>query len=414
MLKNRLTYGVVLVVLILLIYLYEDGITYMALYAVLLLPVLSFSLAFVSRRRFSVEEHAGRDKAELYVSFGSRHFTVEERLTQNNIIKGETVQYIFNVTNNSFLPYTSVRVRFKASSGAVTTDFTDKFFSIGPYKNHEIVFNVSAKYRGNYEIGVANIMVYDFLGLFRFEQKHDHAFVLTVRPRVLEIAPLPLSKADSGAENVKSFTAEEDYAVISDLRKYQPTDGYKKIHWKASAKKNELVSKNYQNTKRNSVVLLLDNSQTDNNDGGKKSEDAAMAMEDMMMEAYVSALSYCTRHMFSCSLYYMGDEQNEGAAGNFDYLYTIASKISFAGRDVFDAYLTAYSKMQDDADNVLIFAQEITDGLLATSQTLNIFGNNVVIFYFRDPHPHELKRIVRLGEIGISVIDFRRLFMYSQ
>jgi len=366
--------------------LYEDGITYLALYVVLVLPLLSFLLTLVSRRQFSVQES----------------------ISQDNIIKGEVVKYIFNVTNNSFLPYTSVRVRFKANSSAVTADFTDKFFSIGPYKNHEITFNVSAKYRGNYEIGVLNIVVYDFLGLFRFEQKHDHAFILMVRPRVMDITPLPLSKADSGTENVKNFTAQEDYAVISDLRKYQPTDGYKKIHWKASAKKNELVSKNYQNTKRNSVVLLLDNSLIGG--GERRDEDTAAAMEDLMMEAYVSTLSYCSRHMFTCSLYYMGDEQNEGANGNFDYLYTIASKIEFAGKDTFDAYLLSYSKMQSDADNILIFAQEITDTLFATAQTLSVFGNNVIVFHFRDLQQYEFRRIARLREMGIDVIDFRRLF----
>jgi len=386
MLKNRLTYGVVLVVLILLIWLYEDSITYMALYVVLILPLFSFALTALSRRRFDVQES----------------------LSQDNVIKGEAVQYIFNVTNNSFLPYTSVRVRFKASSSAVTADFTDKFFSIGPYKNHEIVFNVSAKFRGNYEIGVLNIMVFDFLGLFRFEQKHDHAFILAVRPRVIDITPLPLTKADGGTENVKNFMAEEDYAIISDLRKYQPTDGYKKIHWKASAKKNELVSKNYQNTKRNSVVLLLDNSLDDNY---KKDEDAVMAMEDLMMESYVSALSYCTRQMFTCSLYYMGDEQNEGASGSFDYLYTIASKIEFAGQGTFDAYLMSYSKMQADADNVLIFAQEITDTLFGTAQTLSVFGNSVVVFHFRDLEQYEFRRIASLREMGIDVIDFRRMFL---
>ena len=385
MLKNRLTYGVVLVVLILLIYLYEDGITYMGLYVVLVLPLISFALTAASRRQFSIKEH----------------------LTQDNIIKNEVAQYIFNVTNNSFLPYTSVRVRFKANSEAVTADFTDKFFSIGPYKNHEIAFNVSAKYRGRYEIGVLNITVYDFLGLFRFEQKHDHTFILMVRPRVLDISPLPLSKADSGSENVKNFTAQEDYAVISDLRKYQPTDGYKKIHWKASAKKNELVSKNYQNTKRNSVVLLLDNSAIKEN----KNYEEAAAMEDLIMEAYVSALSHCTRHMYACSLFYMGDEQNDGIGGSFDYLYTIASKIKFLDTDAFDAYLTSYSKMQEDADNVLIFAQEITDVLFATAQTMSIFGNNVIVFYFRNLRDYEFKRIARLGEMGIAVIDFRRLFV---
>ena len=386
MLKNRITYGIVLVVLILLIYLYEDGITYMALYVVLVLPILSFLLTAVSRRRFSVQES----------------------ISQDNVIKGEVVQYIFDVKNNSFLPYTSVRVRFKANSAAVTADFTDKFFSISPYKNHEIVFNVSARFRGNYEIGVLNIVIYDFLGLFRFEQKHDHAFILMVRPRVVEISPLQLSKADSGTENVKNYTAAEDYAIISDLRKYQPTDGYKKIHWKASAKKNELVSKNYQNTKRNSVALLLDNSLIE---GDKKDEDTAMAMEDTLMEAYVSVLSYCTRQMFACSLYFMGDELNEGAGGSFDYLYTVASKIRFDGTDIFDTYLMSYSKMQADADNVLIFAQEITDTLFATAQTLSTFGNSVIIFYFRDLEQYEFRRATRLGEMGISVIDFRRMFL---
>ena len=377
MLKNRLTYGVVLVVLVLLIFLYEDGITYMALYVVLVLPLISFALTALSRRQFSVQEH----------------------ITQDNIIKGETVQYIVKVTNNSFLPYTSVRVRFKANSAAVTADFNDIFFSIWPYRYHEIVFNVSAKYRGNYEIGVLNIMVYDFLGLFRFEQKHDHTTVLMVRPKVLDITPLPLTKADSGMENVKNFTAEEDYAVISDLRKYQPTDGYKKIHWKASAKKNELVSKNYQNTKRNSVVLLLDNSATD------------IATEDMMMEAYVSTLSYCTRQLFSCALYFMGDEENEGAVGSFDYLYTIATKIRFAHEDMFDAYLLSYSKMQADADNVLIFAQGITDTVFTTAQTMSHFGNSVIIFYFRELWDYEYERIGNLHDMGISIIDFRRMFL---
>ena len=385
MLKNRITYGATLAALILLIILYEDGITYMALYAALALPLLSLVLTFVSRRRF----------------------TVEERISQDNIIKGEKVQYIFNVRNNSFLPYTSVRVRFKANSPAVTADFEDQFFSIWPYKNHEIIFNVSAKYRGNYEIGVLNIMLYDFLGLFSFEQKHDRAFILTVRPRVLDIMPLPLSKADSGSENVKNFMAEEDYALISDLRKYQPTDGYKKIHWKASAKKNELVSKNYQNTKRNSVALLIDNSFIET---GVRSEDAAAAMEDMMMEAYVSALSYCIKQGFVSSLFFMGDEQSEGAIGNFDYLYTIASKIHFGNtHSNFDAYIVNYSKMQADAENVIMFTQEISDAVFATAQALHVFGNNIIIFYFKDLRADEVAKITRFGEMSIQCLDFRQI-----
>jgi|GEM_PF-576651 len=383
MLKNRITYGVVLIVLVLLIYLYEDSITYVAFYAVLALPVLSLALAVVSRRRFSVKE----------------------RLTQGNIVKGEVVQYIFDVKNNSFLPYTSVRVRFKADSEAIMADFADQFFAIWPYKSHKVVFNVSAKYRGNYEIGVSNIILYDFLGLFRFRQKHSETFVLTVNPVVHDIPNLPLSTSGSGVESAKDLMAEEDYAIISDLRKYQPTDGYKKIHWKVSAKKNELVSKNYQHTKRNSTVLLLDNSFIKSNNW-----EEADALEDLMMEAYVSALSYCIKQQHTCSLYYMGDELTEGVTGGFEYLYAIASKICFGDEDDFDDYITNYSKMQIDSENLIMLVQDISDTVFAAVQSLRFFGNNVIVFYFKDLTENETAKISLLREINVKSIDFRNVF----
>ena len=382
MLKNRLTWLAVAVILVLLIYLYEDTITYMALYVVLTLPILSLSLTILSRRRFTVEEH----------------------LTANNITKGETVQYIFNVKNNSFLPCTSVRVRFKSNSSAIVTDFVDQYFAIWPYKSHEIVFNISAKYRGNYEIGVLNIVLYDFLGLFRFEQKHDKALMLTVNPRVLDITGgLPLATANSGMENVKNLMMEEDYAIISDLRKYQPTDGYKKIHWKASAKKNELISKNYQNTRRNSTTLLVDNSLI------RGDEEYSAALEDMIMEACVSSLSYCIKQQQVCALYYIGGETEEGVTGNFDYLYAVASGIGFGSHENFDTYLINYSKMQVDAENLLIFVQDISDTVYAVAQSLSIFGNNVIIFYFKELKEGDMVKINRLAEMHIHCIDFRQL-----
>ncbi|MCL2397047.1 MAG: DUF58 domain-containing protein [Defluviitaleaceae bacterium] len=381
MLKNRLTYLAVVVVLGLLIYLHEDGITYMAFYAVLALPLVSLALTLVSRRQF----------------------TVEEQLTQNNIIKNEMVQYVFNVRNNSFLPCASVRVRFRANSFAVVTDFVDQYFAILPYKSHEIVFNVSARYRGNYEIGVLNIVMYDFLGLFRFEQKHDKTLTLMVRPRVLDMSPLPLSTAESGMENVKNLMAQEDYAVISDLRKYQPTDGYKKIHWKASAKKNELISKNYQHTRRNSTAVVVDNSLVPGD------AEAALALEDAVMEGCVSTLAYCLRRQQLCSLHYMGsdDQQSPGITGNFEYLFTVASGITFGNFEDFGTYFANYAKMQVDAENLIVLTQNINDQVLAAAQSLCLFGNNVIIFYFNNPAGDDLTKIARLNEMGVHCIDFK-------
>ena len=381
MLKNRLIYLVVVITLLLLIYLYEGDITYAALYAALILPVLSLMFTLLLRRRFTVEESLARD----------------------NIIKGETTQYIFKVRNNSFLPCISARARFKSNSYFVVADFVDKYFTIQPYRDYEVVFDISAKHRGKYEIGVLDITAYDFLGLFRFRQKHNKALTLTVNPRVLDIFDLPLYVANNGAENAKNLMAEEDYAVISDLRKYQPTDGYKKIHWKVSAKKNELVSKNYQNTRRNSVALLVDNSVMWI--GGE----TAAIMEDGIMEGCVSTLAYCLRRQQLCTLYYMGDKSDESPTDSFNYLYTKASAISFDSNEDFGTYFENFAKMRTDAENILILTQKLNDRIFAAAQGLAMLDSNVIIFYFKDLSKENIAKIELIYEHNINFIDFRNI-----
>lgn len=379
MIKNRITYIIVLVVLGLLIFLYEAPITYTAFFAALILPVLSLGLALLTRRQF----------------------TVSERLSEHNIIKGETTQYSFGVRNNNFLPCTSVRVRFKGNSSAIVTDFADHYFSLPAYKSHRVVFNITAKYRGTFEVGVLGITMYDFLGLFRFEQPHDKTLTLTVRPRVLEISSLPLAFAEGDMDHTKNYLADEDYAVISDLRKYQPTDGYKKIHWKASAKKNELISKNYQSHSRNMTAFVVDNSVVEGD------EEAALIMEDAIMECCVSAMAYCIRRQHFCSVYFMGGDDNAGASGNFDYLYNVASIMPFGLHDNFGLYLINFSKMQTHAENLVILTKNISDYVFASAQTLRSLGNNVMIVYFEPPEQKDLEKIERLNDLSIFCGDFQ-------
>ena len=380
MIKNRITYFLVLAVLVLLIFLYEDAITYTALFTVLFLPAASLALALLSRRRFAVEEF----------------------LTQDTIVKGEVVQYVFKVGNNSFLPCTSVRVRFKPGSAAIEADFVEQYFSIAPYKIHEVRFNIHAKYRGNFQIGVDVITMYDFLGLFRFHQPHSETLTLTVRPQVHELRTLPLADVEGGIDLAKNPFAQEDLSIISDLRKYQPTDGYKKIHWKISAKRNELISKNYQHTGQSTTAVLVDNAIIDGIDGDIED---ALAMEDHVMEGCVSVLAYCVRRQQITVLHHMGGEG--GITGDFDQLYRIASGINFGGEaDDFDVFITDYSKMQADAENVVVIAKNVTEPVFGAAQTLRLLGNNVTILYFIEPEEDDLEKISTLNNMGIFCRNF--------
>ena len=358
--KNRITYIFAVVALIVLVFIYEASMTYVALYTVLVLPVFSLFLTIVSKRRFLINEH----------------------LVQSSILKGEVTQYVVNVQNKSFMPATSLLVRFKVDSPAVSIDLTEQIMAIAPFKTGQASFDVQAKYRGHYKIGVSEVVLYDFLGLFKFRQKHDKNLELTVRPLIVSLSPLPITAAQSGDDDARVFSYEEDYAVISDLRKYIPTDGYKKIHWKMSAKKNELISKNFQSTKRNTVAFLIENSTT--LDGYyTDAQEAAIKLEDEMMQGLVSAISQAAMRGNLCALYYINSAGGEYST-DADWLYDQACEIRFKKyeQNDFASFLSVFTKMQADAENVVMIVKEITPYVADIAQELKLFGNNVIIMYY--------------------------------
>jgi len=384
MAKNRLIYGMVLGVMLSLVFLQEAPMTYLALYAVLILPFLSLLLAFVSRIRLEIREKQPVLSLQDY-------FTVSEALSSNYVTKGEAVLYKLNVKNNSFLPCLCAKVSFAADNAALDVDSVAQYFSVKPKESSELTVELSAKYRGKYEVGIQSIVRYDLLGLFRFKQKRNEKRSFTVVPRILPMAFLPLDARINDLASAQTYIPDEDYSIVSDLRKYQPTDSHKRIHWKASAKKNELISKNFGETERQSAVLCIDNT------------DTSLDLEDTMMEALASVMAYCNRNGYSVSLRYLGDTDT-GFHSSFDYLYKEIANLTFQESDTFDDYFKQSISHHQEAMNLILFAQDVTERLLALIQSLRQSGSHVILFYFPDQTDGEIMK--KLKEWNLCCIDF--------
>ena len=367
--KNRKIYAVAAIVTFFYIFLNANAMSYIALYTVLLLPLVSLCLTLIFKRRF----------------------VIKEELSSDYVAKGEVVQFKFIIKNNSFLPLACVRVHFEVRGPGVTTDGEEKFFSLRPFKSDEIVFNVSSKYRGKYIVGVDDIILYDFLGLFAFKQRHDEKLELTVTPRVIDVPYLPLNSVTQEAASGNSHRHDEDYNLIADLRKYRPTDGYKKIHWKVSAKKNELISKDFQETERDAAVLLVDNTKTD------------IVREDAIVEALVSAMAYCSKLGFPVSLHSLiGDDT--AFITEFTSLFRAASDLAFGDFGRFDDYVKKYTNLYGGPMNLIAFAQDINDSVFSSLRLLKLYGNNVIIFYF--DKPEDTTKLEQLRDLNIHCIYF--------
>ena len=367
MFKNRLTYIVVIFVLFLFVYLQESPMTYMALYGALIFPMLSFIFAIISKRRFSISEKLNTD----YIS------------------KEQMASYKILIENKSFLPCTSLYIMFSGDDIGLEIDPKERYFSIPAFGKKELNFQIRGMYRGVYEIGIGEISLYDLLGLFKFRQKHDKKLMLIVTPRIFSISTFEGDSVTQEATISRNYFQGEDYSAISELRKYQPTDGYKKVHWKVSAKRNELISKEFQEAEKCTTVFCIDNTYR----GNSREDD--LKQEDQLMEAVVSVMSHHCRLGNLVSLYYEnGSPMN--FTTDFASLYREASSLIFKKEGKFEVLLGDFVRQRGDATNLFIFTQNVNKNIISILQQLRASGNNIVLFLFKHMDDETVKTIESL------------------
>jgi uncharacterized protein (DUF58 family) len=351
MLKNRLLYLAVLAACLLFVYLYDGEIVYITLYSVLMLPVLSFATAFVSR--WALEITQSIDRA--------------------TVTKGEEAHYRLNVRNKFIFAFTNISFALFSGNIAVQADTRTMRLRLGPLAAADVPIALRCVYRGTYDVGIKYVEIYDFLGLFRFIQPVNANISLTVCPRVMDVQNLVL------AQNFLS-QARSNFAVIKeddlmDVRKYEPTDSYKRIHWKLSAKKNDLVVKNFQSSALNATVILLD---TRGTAGAKHDED--IIREDKLLEVFVSVANFCIKQqmpveaVFGAGLRYTA----LGAAG-FEELYAVASGLVFEGEIGPDTLLSDY--LSDRYINIIVVSAGLSERLYESVERARQFGHHITLIH---------------------------------
>lgn len=112
-------------------------------------------------------------------------------------------------------------------------------------------------HRGLYSVGVSGVRVTDVFSLFTLGKKlHGRQTQVEVCPRTRRILPISLDPVDAGPEHVSRQS--EDNASPSDVRAWVQGDALKKIHWKLSMKKRELLVRTYEESARPDALILCD------------------------------------------------------------------------------------------------------------------------------------------------------------
>ena len=167
-------------------------------------------------------------------------------------VRGDKLMTILTVSHKSLLCAGSLRVTLNVPGGAGGRQ--ELSVEAPPFARRNFRNVIRCPHRGNYEVGVSSFTAEDIFGLFEISRKHSRKLMrVEVCPRANDMPVMELKASDVGPEFRSRAT--EDAASPSDIRKWQDGDELKKVHWKLSMRKRELMVRTFEESAdRKSVV----------------------------------------------------------------------------------------------------------------------------------------------------------------
>jgi uncharacterized protein (DUF58 family) len=112
--------------------------------------------------------------------------------------------------------------------------------------------------RGKYTLGPATLVSGDPFGIFRLERTVEGTSEVLVYPQTTPLPGFNLPNAElAGGQDVKSRTYHVTPNVAT-VREYQPGDSFNRIHWRSTARTNQLMVKEFELDPTAEVYIVLD------------------------------------------------------------------------------------------------------------------------------------------------------------
>jgi len=203
-------------------------------------------------------------------------------------------QNLVKILINNSLPVSVSRMKaFIVVKNTITGKMKKSWMKLAQTYDEEtsLVQNIVFDTAGNYELMLKKIRVYDMTGLLYWDVKNGSSRKIQVMPKLHDVV------VNLGA-HIKNFYGESDEydehkpghdnSQIYDVREYRVGDRLQNVHWKMTAKQDELMVKEPSMPKACPVVLCLEHDGSKSLGKGNKNikfAEVAASLSFSMMDA---------------------------------------------------------------------------------------------------------------------------------
>ncbi len=137
------------------------------------------------------------------------------------------------------------------------------FWLPAPFQRLQREFRIACTQRGYHTFGPALVTTGDALGLFTTRAQVPQRDRLIIYPRVYPVLTVPLPGKQPLGDRTSRQPLFEDPLRVAGVRPWQAGDGWRRVHWKATARYQRLLSRIYEPGEEAHVMLFLNTATLD-------------------------------------------------------------------------------------------------------------------------------------------------------
>ncbi len=377
---RRMIYGLLWVLSLIAISFYGGTISYGIFWGLTLIPVVSLLyLLYVYWRLF------------LYQEVIIKHIECRN-----------SIPYYFAMQNDDMIVFSSVSAKLYSDFSTVEDMPENIQFEILPGEKIRFETNLTCMFRGEYHIGIKEIVITDFLNLLSIKYKVPSPIKATVMPRVIKLQEL--TSIPDVAAYLQKETFLQDIELDVQVRDYVQGDSLKRIHWKTSAKEQTLKVRNLIGEEKQGIGCVCDTKRI------SEQMKEYLPVENKILEILLALSFYFVKNNTRIDMIYEQFGMKKliiDGVRNFEHLYNEVSNIIFDKSNHTDQliYNVLSQGLFINCKIVFFVLSEINTVIVEQAQRLSEGGSIVIIYVATDSDISQYYKLntLRLKIFGIPI-----------
>ncbi|WAA09216.1 DUF58 domain-containing protein [Fervidibacillus albus] len=193
-----------------------------------------------------------------------KNWSVKRELKQREYQAGDAMTVELQLSRPNWFPILFLVIEEEISEKfRIRTGQSLKFIVYPLFKKtFTYRYTINRLPRGEYEFSSVNLKTGDIFGFITRENRFPQIHKIFVYPSYVDFVYEPFeSKFEMGKTATKDKVQRDTTMAIS-VREYEQGDRFSWIHWKASARKNDILTKEFEQRQSHDILIVMDRTES--------------------------------------------------------------------------------------------------------------------------------------------------------